>query len=598
MNKNRMFWIKVAFTLIVILASLFYLYPTYKLNTMTQEQLDEMQVQNPGKLNEWKDRQINLGLDLQGGLHLVMEVDATNLTEDEKKDAPERAVEVIRNRVDQFGVTEPSITLGEDRRILVQLPGVKDKDRAISLLKGTAQLTFQLLTPSEQIGDFFTEVDRILAEEGIEAPEDREGGVDQTGIEDLFEDQAPDETVPDPESTDEDTTALADADTTETDTTQAEADNALAESVDDTADTAADELLEERPFTSRLITVGPDVGVLQDDYDWVNMILQRDDVQDLVPPGNTLYWGKEEEIKSGAYTGRTYRPFYFVQDKIELTGEGVEDAMVQFNDMDPRNAGKPYVLMRFDRKAQNIFADVTGEHVNERLAIILDNIVQSAPNIQERINSASSRITGNFSLDEAKDLVIVLRAGALPAPLNIMEERSVGPSLGHDSITSGIEAILIGGLLVIIFMVVWYRGAGLIAIFALFLNIILLMAALAFLNATLTLPGIAGIILTIGMAVDANVLIFERIREEIRNRKTIRAAIDAGYSRAFLTILDANVTTLITAIVLFQFGTGPVKGFAVTLMYGIIISMFTAIVVSRLFFDFITSRWNVKQLSI
>ncbi|OQY27807.1 MAG: protein translocase subunit SecD [Candidatus Cloacimonetes bacterium 4572_55] len=598
MNK-RMFWTKVVMTVIIVGAALFYLYPTYKLNRMAETEIEELKTKEPEKYNSLKDRVINLGLDLQGGLHLVLEVDDTNLSEDEKKDAPERAMEVIRNRVDQFGVAEPSITMGEDKRIIVQLPGVKNKDRAIRLLQGTAQLTFQLLMPpdkSETMVDFFNEVDKILAAEGYKSKDTESALSEKSEGQDVF---------------DENKEEL------ELDSTPAESDSAsmenesLADSSQQSPEDTPDEIDEEKeneegekPLTSRLLAIGGgeigggEIGVLADDYDWAREVIDREEIKKFAPAGNSIYWGKEKSFDSGMYTGKSYRSLYFVQDKIELKGDGVTDALVQFNDSDPTTGGAPYVMLKLSRQAQNIFANVTGEHVGERLAIILDNIVQSAPNIQERINSSSARITGNFSLDEASDLVIVLRAGALPAPLEIMEERSVGPSLGHDSIQAGVMAMTLGGLLVIIFMMVWYRASGVVAVVALTLNIILLFAALAMMNATLTLPGIAGIILTIGMAVDANVLIFERIREEIRNRKTIRAAIDAGYARAFLTILDANVTTLITAVVLFQFGTGPVKGFAVTLMYGIIISMFTAIVISRLFFDFATMRWDIKKLSI
>jgi preprotein translocase subunit SecD len=228
----------------------------------------------------------------------------------------------------------------------------------------------------------------------------------------------------------------------------------------------------------------------------------------------------------------------------------------------------------------------------------LDNSVYSAPVIQEKIAGGQARITGRFTTEEARDLAIVLRAGALPAPVNILEERTVGPSLGADSIHKGLMSMMIGGLLVIVFMVIYYRTAGLIADLALILNILLIGAGLAGFQATLTLPGIAGIILTIGMAVDANVIIFERIREEIALGRTPRASIDAGYSRATLTILDANVTTLIAAVVLFQFGTGPVKGFAVTLSLGVIASMFTALILSRMIFDYILMNRKVKTLSI
>jgi preprotein translocase subunit SecD len=241
---------------------------------------------------------------------------------------------------------------------------------------------------------------------------------------------------------------------------------------------------------------------------------------------------------------------------------------------------------------------VTAENVNKRLAIVLDNNIYSAPVIQEKIAGGEVRITGNFTAEEARDLAIVLRAGALPAPVTVIEERTVGPSLGTDSIRKGLISMIVGLILVVVFMAIYYKLSGLVADFALLLNILLIAGGLAAFQATLTLPGIAGIILTIGMAVDANVLIFERIREEITIGKTYRAAVEAGYERATLTILDANVTTLIAALVLFQFGTGPVKGFAVTLSLGVIASLFTALILTRLIFDFFILTRKVKTLSI
>jgi preprotein translocase subunit SecD len=276
-----------------------------------------------------------------------------------------------------------------------------------------------------------------------------------------------------------------------------------------------------------------------------------------------------------------------------LTGANLTNARVDFDQFNV-----PFVSISFDKRGARDFERITGDNVNKRLAIVLDDTVASAPVIQEKIAGGKARITGNFTLDEAKDLAIVLRAGALPAPVNILEERTVGPSLGADSIRKGLISMLIGGVLVVLFMIVYYKGAGIIADLALILNIILIAGGLAAAGATLTLPGIAGIILTIGMAVDANVIIFERIREELALGRTARAAVEAGYNRATLTILDANVTTLIAAVVLFQFGTGPVKGFAVTLSLGVIASLFTALVLSRLIFDYILGGRKLKTLSI
>ncbi len=292
-------------------------------------------------------------------------------------------------------------------------------------------------------------------------------------------------------------------------------------------------------------------------------------------------------------TGREYRIPFLVKKRVMLTGDVLSDARVaigQFND--------PYVSITFDAKGGREFERITGDNVKKRMAVVLDNTIYSAPVIQERITGGRAQITGTFSTQEANDLAIVLRAGALPAPLKIIQDLTVGPSLGQDSIEKGVRATLIAGAMVVAFMIVYYRLSGMVADFALVLNLICLMGALSALTATLTLPGIAGIVLTIGMGVDSNVLIFERIREELRGGKAVRMAIDAGYDKALLTIIDSHVTTLITGVALFLFGTGPIKGFAVTLCLGIAINLFTALVGTKVIFDIVNQRQKVEQLSI
>jgi preprotein translocase subunit SecD len=292
-------------------------------------------------------------------------------------------------------------------------------------------------------------------------------------------------------------------------------------------------------------------------------------------------------------TGREYRIPYLVKKRVMLTGDVLSDARVsigQFND--------PYVSITFDAKGGREFERITAENVKKRMAVVLDNTIYSAPVIQERITGGRAQITGTFSTQEANDLAIVLRAGALPAPLRIIQDLTVGPSLGEDSIEKGVHATLFAGAMVVVFMIVYYRMSGVIADFALVLNLLCLIGALSALNATLTLPGIAGIVLTIGMGVDSNVLIFERIREELRLGKAVRLAVDGGYAKALLTIVDSHVTTLITGVALFLFGTGPIKGFAVTLCLGIGINLFTALVGTKVIFDLLNQRHKVEQLSI
>ncbi len=384
-----------------------------------------------------------------------------------QKMAVDQALETIRNRIDQFGVSEPDIRPQENDRILIQLPGIKDPERALSIIGKTALLEFKLVD-------------------------------DEHSVEDALKGN--------------------------------------------------------------------------------------------IPPGTEILYQHAFDPQ----TGRTRETPFLLKKRSVLTGQYITDARVQIDN----RYNEPYVSLSFDSKGAKLFERITGENIGERLAIVLDNKVNSAPVIQDRISGGQAQITGRFTLDEARDLAIVLRAGALPAPVKIIEERTVGPSLGKDSIEKGRKSMIIGGILVILFMVFYYRLSGVIADTALLLNILFIMAGLAFFGATLTLPGIAGMILTIGMAVDANVLIFERIREELRLGKTPRSAIEGGYSKALVTILDANVTTLIAALVLFQFGTGPVRGFAVTLSIGIISSMFTAIFLGRIIFDFLYVEKRMAKVSI
>jgi preprotein translocase subunit SecD len=311
-----------------------------------------------------------------------------------------------------------------------------------------------------------------------------------------------------------------------------------------------------------------------------------------IPEGDEVLYEKVRDIDTGKVIEE--KP-YLIMEKTLMTGEAISDAGVRF---DSRKAGRPYVQIEFNSAGETHFAQVSGDNVGKRLAIILDNSVYSAPVIQTKITGGSAIITGNFSEEEAKNLAIVLRSGALPATMTVLEERTVGPSLGADSINRGVMATAVATALVILFMVIYYAASGFVADIAVLLNFIIVMATLSAFHATLTLPGIAGMALTIGMAVDANVLIDERIREELRLGKTPRAAIEGGYDKVFPTIIDTHITTLISGLVLFQFGTGPVKGFAVTLCIGIIASLFTAIFVTHAIFDFVMSRIRVKRLSI
>jgi preprotein translocase subunit SecD len=309
-----------------------------------------------------------------------------------------------------------------------------------------------------------------------------------------------------------------------------------------------------------------------------------------IPEGDIILYQRAVDPQTG---GVKKVPF-LLREKTMMTGEVLKDARIALDSQ----FHEPYISLEFDDIGAKLFEQITGANVKKRLAIILDDNVYSAPVIQERIAGGRAQITGRFTTDEASELAIVLRAGALPAPVKIIEERTVGPSLGQDSIRQGLISILISAAIIVLFMIFYYRISGLIADIALILNVILVFAVLALLRATLTLPGIAGLVLSVGMAVDANILIHERIKEELRWGKTIRAAIDQGYHRAFTTIIDSNLTTVIAALFLYQFGTGPVKGFAVTLFWGIVANIFTAVFITRCIFDYLTLKVKIKKLSI
>ena len=356
----------------------------------------------------------------------------------------------------------------------------------------------------------------------------------------------------------------------------------------------------DRPFSSLLRNLGNTIGVPEKNVYALRKILETPEVKErLSSAGATfLFSHKADEYPTVDGNLEKMYALYLLEDRAELTGGVVEEAKANLGPQGSTSAGQPIVNLSMNSDGARKWAIVTGSNVGRQVAIVLDNKVHMAPNIREKISGGGTLIEGFANINEAKDIAIVLRAGALPAPVDIIEERVVGPSLGADSVRQGTQSVLIGLALVLLFMLIYYRLAGTIADFALIWNIILVLAILASLQATLTLPGIAGLILTVGMSIDANVIIFERIREELKKGKTPRAAVDGGYERALTTIVDANVTTLIAALVLWQFGTGPIKGFATVLFWGILISMFTAIFVTRTIFNAFTNRKGLTKLSI
>lgn len=540
--------IKIFIIIVVFLLSIWYLYPTLRLATISSEARGKM---DSGELARLKKRAVKLGLDLRGGMHLVLEVDKSKLSQKEARDAVDRALEIIRNRVDQFGVSEPLVQRSGQDRMIIELPGLQDPERAKELIGRTALLEFKLVRDYKDMKALLDRIDEILSGDKEEKEEE------EAKLKELFKESP--------------------ARSLEAEMGTSEEENPLSYLV---------EFLDQK---------NGQVMVPKEDIPQVDSLLSLPEVQALISQDMELRWGAEYKT----YREGQIKWLYLLKKKSELTGAYLTDAKITIGGgLDPEIANQPIVNMRLDKRGARIFSRVTGANIDRLLAIVLDGNVYSAPRIKSKIPDGRAIITGIGKMTEAKDLAIVLRAGALPAPVNIIEERTVGPSLGEDSIRKGIHAAIIGMILVVLFMVFYYKGAGLIADLALILNLIFVMAALAGLRAALTLPGIAGIILTIGMAVDANVLIFERIREELRTGKTVRVAIDAGYSRAFRTILDANLTTFFTALILYLVGTGPIKGFGTTLMLGIAASMFTALVVTRAIFDSLTAGREVARLSI
>ena len=568
---------------LAILASAWFLWPTYRYYTMSPDQREALQERDPSAWDRLTDDAIQLGLDLQGGMHLELELDQTesSFTGEEQRDAIDRALEIIRNRVDQFGVSEPLIQKVGDDRIIVELPGIQDEERAKTLVQQAAYLEFQLVVDGQDAIDQIRAIDAALAGRDVRAPTPAEPAAeaDTAGASDTTVSAA--ETAADTGAgrSLEELTGVADAGEQDT---------------SDVADLAGGG---DRPLSSLLQTIprGNDQNdflVPDDRVADVEAMLADSAARLAFAPGSEWLWSGEAETFSD---GRSYRSLYSVQAEPLMTGEAVATASAGF---DTQFTNQPIVSLDLTGDGAGLFADITRAHVNERLAIVLDGVVRMAPNINQPIANGQARIEGFESVEEARDIAIVLRAGALPAPLQIIEERTVDPSLGADSIQSAKIAGLLGVIGVVAFMIFYYRGSGLVADIALVLNVVLILAALAAFGATLTLPGIAGLILTIGMAVDANVLIFERVREELAIGKTVRAALDTGFDRALVTILDSQITTLIAGAVLFQFGTGPIKGFAVVLTIGIVSSIFSAVFVTRTIFLTWLSKFSPTRLSI
>ena len=619
--------------ILVILGWSFYsLWPSIKYQNLSDEEKESLREQ--GKLTQIESKIIRQGLDLKGGMFIALEADIPTLVknlasnrnqkfddllleitndfksnegsnffdifrnkvqssdikivryfheygsniddiisslEEETEDSINRVLEILQNRIDQFGVAEPTIQKQGKYRILVELAGVQDSERARSLLQSTALLEFYLLKNNASTTEIITQLDNILKK-----------NVSNEELEKLISETST--------SNEQNTEDLADNNVTTVDEIFGETTPNVSDSIETKSDLTVDS-----PFQSLIEFVQGDMVVKTKNVYALKKLLDDDGAKLKLKSssGQFLFSNNSETIG----TSGEYFRLYYLESLPELTGGVVEKAKANLGSLGGGNAGLPVVSLDMNSEGAKTWSRVTGANIGQRIAIVLDNKVHMAPNIREKIPGGRTQIEGFADINEAKDIAIILRAGALPAPVNIVEERTVGPSLGADSISSGQKSILIGLGIVFIFMLIYYKASGGIANFALIWNIILILAVLASLGATLTLPGIAGLILTVGMCIDSNVIIFERIREELRKGKTPKSAIEAGYNRAITTIIDANLTTVIASLVLYQFGTGPIKGFATVLFWGILISMFTAVYVTRTIFYTITKK-SIKTLSI
>jgi preprotein translocase subunit SecD len=528
---------------LLILAAVYGLFPREVTVTSTVD----------GELQERQESRIplKLGLDLQGGMHLALEIDQSRGAIANPADALDRALTVIRTRIDEFGVAEPLVQKVGSERIVVELPGINDPQRARDIVQRSAFLEFRITDMQDQFRTALPSIDAAAQRAGVSGEQV----------------EAP--------------SALAQL--LGGDTTQQQDDTTAA--ADQTAKAVFSSLLFQGQLNGEFL-------VPEEDFPRLDSLVRLPEVQRAVPRGLELLWGSEPRSQGA----RPFRALYAVENRPIITGEYLSDAQAQIDPV----FNQAVVNFQLTRSGGRIFGRETGRHVGDYMAIVLDGRVQGQPPvIRSQIRRRGQIELGSASIQDAQDLALVLRAGALPAPITIVEERTVGPSLGRDSIEQGSRAGIIAALLVIVAIAIYYRLAGLMAIAGLAFYVLFALGGLASLEATLTMPGLAGFVLSLGLAVDANVLIFERIREELALNKTPRLAIDSGFQHAMPAIVDANITTVITAVFLFYLGTGPVKGFAVTLIIGIIAALITAVFVTRTFFlIWLQRRGTVTEFSI
>lgn len=578
MNKKK-FGMRELIILLVIVLSAYTVWPSIQVHTKKGEEKQTFLKENP-KVGA---KSINFGLDLAGGTAITLEIDKSNVKGDDIKDIQEQSLEIIRNRVDQYGLSEPQISPSGDDRIVVELAGVDDST-AKALVGSTAKLEFKILAEAEKFTQVVGLIDQYLTRQTTDIVADS-AATDST---------AKDSTVAKVDSAKDTTKALSD------DELLGKAPAAEVAANDSAKDSAA---VEAQPasevgvaLSAYYLSFGNGGFIAEENVEKVKKLLATDGVQKLIPRDVAFAFGsglepvqRDSKIKA--------KRLYLLKRRAEMAGDDVVDAR-PYRVSDGVSAGEVAVSLKFGGIGPKKFSAVTAANIGKQMAIVLDNQVISAPVIRDRIPNGEAQITGLDDMAEANRLSVVLRAGALKAPMKIIESRSVGATLGEENIVQGFGSGAIGLILCLVFMVAYYRLGGLIASFGMVINTLVTAAVMSVFNATLTLPGIAGFILVVGMSLDANVIIYERIREELKNGLTARAAVAKGYERAFGAILDSNLTTVLTGLILYKIGTGSVKGFGLTLTIGILTSLFCAITVTRSILDWKLAKRDATTLSI
>lgn len=581
MKKNK-FGMRELIILLVIVLSAYTVWPSIQVHSKKGEAKKTFLKENP-KLGS---KSINFGLDLAGGTSITLEIDKSGIKNEEIKDVQEQSLEIIRNRVDQYGLSEPQISPSGDDRIVVELAGVDDST-AKALVGSTAKLEFKILAEAEKFTQVVGLIDQYLTRQTT----------------DIVADSAATDSTVAADSTKKDST-VAKVDSAK-DTTKALSDEELlggkapvATATDSSADSTQAQPAGEVgvALSAYYMSFGNGGFIAEENVEKVKKLLATEGVQKLIPRDVAFAFGsglepvqRDSKIKA--------KRLYLLKRRAEMAGDDVVDAR-PYRVSDGVSAGEVAVSLKFGGIGPKKFSAVTAANIGKQMAIVLDNQVISAPVIRDRIPNGEAQITGLDDMAEANRLSVVLRAGALKAPMKIIESRSVGATLGEENIVQGFGSGAIGLILCLVFMVAYYRLGGLIASFGMVINTLVTAAVMSVFNATLTLPGIAGFILVVGMSLDANVIIYERIREELKNGLTARAAVAKGYERAFSAILDSNLTTVLTGLILYKIGTGSVKGFGLTLTIGILTSLFCAITVTRSILDWRLAKADRTTLSI